>query len=91
MTDDKNNLLTQQTPITIAFALALCGGAYIAGNTTAKLNTEIEHIQELRNVEREANATWRKETSTLLKTLTEVAKDNKRRLDYIEDRLDDKD
>ena len=83
--DNNKGVLSQHTPITTALAIAICGGAFWAGRTAENLRLNIESQGTVMEIKFEEIKEWKDESSKILKTLTKIAEDNKRRLDYIED------
>ena len=77
-------MLSHQTPMSLALAIAIGGGLYYAGHATADYKNSIEAVQKDHEEFKEDCVSWRREITKLLREMSEVAKDNKRRLDLLE-------
>ena len=74
--------LSKSTPMTTALAFALCAGAFWVGNQTSMFQMFMAQTAgELEDADDE-----RKDMRDLLKQVSEVSMDNKRRIDSWEDR-----
>ena len=75
--------ISHETSITIALVLSLCAGAYFTGTLTSKFTSGINHnsanIQEMKRIQ--------ENQSQLIKQLSEISRDNKSRLDFLEKSL----
>ena len=65
--------ITESTPVSIALVLALCGGAYWTGGAVTELRVRQTHTEAVID-----------DHSELMQKLTEIAADNKRRLEFLE-------
>ena len=75
-------VLNQSTPMTTALAFALCAGAFWIGQQTSTLNLGVQQNKH----DISEGLEWRKETQRLIRELSSVSQDNKRRLDLLESR-----
>lgn len=66
----QTQVLSKSTPVTTAFALAVCGGAFWLGGVTNNLTTRMNHVEH-----------EQADHDDLLEKLSEIATDNKRRID----------
>jgi hypothetical protein len=68
--------ISQSTPMSIALAIALCGGAYVIGQDRGRSSVSLEVLQ--------LNTT---QLQALTEEVKEISIDNKRRLDLLEARI----
>ena len=80
----KNKVLSQNTPITTALAIAICGGAFWIGKTTESLEAKIRMNDQINSMRFEDIREWEEESQKLLENLTKIIENNQRRLDRIE-------
>ena len=73
MVETAKGVITQQTPMSIALVVAICGGAYWTGTGVGKTSTDINMMRG--SIERQIS---------IMEQLKDMAHDNKRRLDLLE-------
>lgn len=76
--------LSHQTPMTLALAIFMGSGLYYAGVATAEYRHAVADVREHHEQFKQDTLAWRSEITRLLQEMTDVARDNKRRLDLIE-------
>ena len=64
--------ITQTTPVSIALVIGLCGCAFYTGSQVSSLSTKIEYTAE-----------EQRDMKKLIKEISILSADNKRRLDHI--------
>lgn len=69
MVKDTISAITQSTPVSIALALSIFGGASVCGIAVGKFTASLEN------------------NTKVLEKLSEIATDNKRRLDILETKI----
>ena len=77
--------LSSETPITIALAIAICGGAFWVGRTTQSIQSQLNMEVKIREIEKNNIKEWKEELSGVLSQLTKIAQQNEKRIQSLEE------